>query len=930
MSETKVFTATVDASAIASWSSGTETGLSNWNGKYRATPVGVSASGAYSFRGLVNVPIDFTTLTNAVQITGATLTLRYFTQSGWNQTNNTGTRTLNVHRLLTGFTTGVGTDSTTGWASSATQNWNSRVKTAGTHYDATVIGSIAFSGTQTNLASKTINVLPFIQKVAPASLLVGSTTGVAGSALTNYGLLLKSNAVSNTSDGMAVYSIEGGYAPTITLTYTINQKPDKPVPTAPASVDVEAPDIQTGEHVNFSVDFTDPDAGDLPSKWDLEISKNSDWSEPFYSAQYTTTTDPLTAAVPMSNFTSNINYYWRVRAYDTAGFVSDWSDATNAVFRAPTNTSGFPPPEGNPNFAVTKTLARNKYRLEFYPLLESLKGFNPKPSAIIFDAKKIGVATEVNKAGDFFFTLKSDHPQIAALQPMRTFWRACRWDEDSGFFRVMSEGLLTNTTSYPNEVTFYGINKLAMLDRTIVTTQDITEIYSHVDVTLADLHDLILGRNITPATITGVSFHATATITGISFPSAGKVRFTANNTFAVDDLVTITGVNPAVYNLADVSVTARTPTTFDIASTSTTAWVSGGLATPALMGNVRFAATNDFFEGQVISITGVNPSAYNLSLQTIVARSASWFEIKSALTSAWVSGGTATPAKTVLDMGWGESPAYKFRDYSELNVGNASATEKKSVQVAGQGAATALSAMADILMAGTTNKVIVENPNIGEAAAAIDTMSVGLRHRHITSAQETMPTWWINYGTNLKRYKIDDNLNLMATRASIINDSLANSTATRTAYNGTTDPDLYALYGLVDKIERTNDERNDIDFTAQLQYNLHPDRLFTLELDIVPDSIVPFKGYRVGDNIILHIVDDQVNITQELTLVAQQWIGNANGAEYLAFAFAQKLLKDFKKTAETSDTSSSSSPTQTTPSSATIGDAPYSFQRESR
>ena len=61
---TATFTATVDASAIATWSSGTETGMANWNGKYRATPVGVSGSGSYSYRGLVNIPIDFTTLTD--------------------------------------------------------------------------------------------------------------------------------------------------------------------------------------------------------------------------------------------------------------------------------------------------------------------------------------------------------------------------------------------------------------------------------------------------------------------------------------------------------------------------------------------------------------------------------------------------------------------------------------------------------------------------------------------------------------------------------------------------------------------------------------------------------------------------------------------------------------------------------------------------
>lgn len=997
---TKDFITSLDASALASLSGSTETSAGSWNGKYRANPVGVGGSSSQlSFRSMVKIPIDFTTLTNAVQITGATLTLNYFNVSGYNETYNTGSRTMNVHRALVAFTESPGTDSTSGWASSSTQNWDTRVKTAGTHYDSTVIGSLALSGTVADKAVKTIDILPYIQKIAPASLLVGSTTGVAGEGLTDYGLLFKMSAVSQSSQqGAAFYSQEGAAsytgvsAPKITLTYTTNTPPTKPVPTSPLNLS-----LQSGTQVVFNMTMTDPDVGDSITKFDIEISKNSDWSSPFYSNQVTGAT---TCAVPMNNFDSNINYYWRVRSYDTKGAVSDWSDLSTASFTAPTNLGGFPPPEGDPNFATTTTPSRNKYRLEFYKMLSTLNGFDPKPVAVIFDAKKIGISQQVNDIGQCFFTLRSDHPQIANIIPQNTFWRASRWDEDSGYFRVLGEGLVTNSVSYPSEVVFYGIDKLGMVGRTLVTAGDVNGTYSHVGVTMANLHDSIMGRNVVAATITGIitpltsgtvtaiAAAYTATITNVTIPTTGTVRFTCANTLAVNDVVTITGVVPTQYNFIDAKVTARTATYFEVASTvtgtytsggvvnkgtrftvnngfaandvvtitgvtpvyynfanvtitavtSTTfdvlnnisgAWSSGGVAQRGTTGTVRYlTATNTLQLGGVVRITGVNPTAHNIDLATITARTNTYFEIASTVTSAWVSGGVATPAKTIMDMGWGETPATLFRDYSVTNSGNSTATTTKSIKATGQYAMNVLSGFADIVMAGTTNKIIIENPNIGQPAAAIDTMSVGLRYRHLTAAQVVKPAWWFQYKVNIKRFKIEDNLDQMASRASVINTNTQNGSVNLIATNGTTDPTLYAKYGLVDKVEQINDERNDLDFAKQLQYNLHPDRLFTITTDTLPNSIFPSKGYAVGDDITVYVVDDQVQIAKDFTLVQQQWIGNSNGAEYIAFGFAQRLTQSFLKNQATEPTPPATSPSTgaTTPTtSATMQGTTYSW-----
>ena len=63
------------------------------------------------------------------------------------------------------------------------------------------------------------------------------------------------------------------------------------------------------------------------------------------------------------------------------------------------------------------------------------------------------------------------------------------------------------------------------------------------------------------------------TISGIS--STGTlVTYTATNTFAEDDYVTISGVLPVQYNLENVQITARTSGSFTVASTASGSYVS--------------------------------------------------------------------------------------------------------------------------------------------------------------------------------------------------------------------------------------------------------------------------------------------------------------------------------------------------------------------
>lgn len=791
-----------------------------WNGVYRSSPVGVTESGGLSFRSLIKIPIDFSTLTGAVQITGATLKLRYFNVSTTlNQSANTGSRTVNIHRSLVSFTESPGSDPGTGlgWQSSTTQNWDKKLKTAGTHYDAAVIASKALSGTVANKVLHEYDILPFILKIAPASLLVGSTTGVAGEGLANNGLLLKMSAT-GASQAAEYYSREGAAtyatdAPTIVLTYTTNQ-----APTAPTNLMPKNGTLQSGTKVTFTADFNDPDAGDTMKSFNIEVTDGEDFTTTIVNQTVTGTTISFDSL--MVNYTSGVVYKWRVRAKDAAGAESDWS--ATETFTAPTNTSTAPPPlTGNTNFVTTQTPIRSKYRIEIYHLLESRNGFDPKPAALIFDAKNIGIGTQVNGVGEFFFTIVNTHDQIAEVTPQNSFFRVCRWDKWNGYYRVMSEGLIVRSEKAKNETVFYGIDKLGMLNRSLVATDTIGSTYSHVGVTFAQLHDSIVRRTGRTATVTG----------------------------------------------------STTMVAYEITYTST---------------------AHPYKTGDVVSVTGT--TGMDCTLQTITATAANTFKVKSGYIAptTWTGTATSRMANTIIDIGWGESPTELFRDYSIYNPSTSpTQATTKSIQVSGQYCLDALSAFADVIMAGTTNKVIIENPNIGLPAAAIDTMNVGLRHRHLMLADVKKPGWWLQYGVNVKRFKVNDNLDQMSTRASVVNRANIGSSLTTSPYNGTTDPELYADYLLIDKIETTSEERNGIDYAAQFGYNSHPDRLWSIDIDIKPNWITPFDGYTVGDDLTVYIADDPVNLAKDLTLIAQQWIGSSNGAEYMAFAFSQRMEQAF-------------------------------------
>jgi hypothetical protein len=130
--------------------------------------------------------------------------------------------------------------------------------------------------------------------------------------------------------------------------------------------------------------------------------------------------------------------------------------------------------------------------------------------------------------------------------------------------------------------------------------------------------------------------------------------------------VVITGATPAGYNGTFTVVSVDPGVSFTVANATT------GVATGTIVftrnGPVTYTAANTYILGQIVSITGVNPGAYNLGDQTITSVSSTQFTVANTATGTYVSGGTAGGAFAAGGGGGGFIAAGS--NASGLNGGN--------------------------------------------------------------------------------------------------------------------------------------------------------------------------------------------------------------------------------------------------------------------
>jgi len=91
-----------------------------------------------------------------------------------------------------------------------------------------------------------------------------------------------------------------------------------------------------------------------------------------------------------------------------------------------------------------------------------------------------------------------------------------------------------------------------------------------------------------------------ATITAVTH-NGSSITYTAANSFAVNDVVTVTGLDTEAYNVSNATVTSRNSTSFTVAKSGTTASVTEASSSLTAF---TYYASNTFSAGDVVSISG--------------------------------------------------------------------------------------------------------------------------------------------------------------------------------------------------------------------------------------------------------------------------------------------------------------------------------------
>jgi hypothetical protein len=186
--------------------------------------------------------------------------------------------------------------------------------------------------------------------------------------------------------------------------------------------------------------------------------------------------------------------------------------------------------------------------------------------------------------------------------------------------------------------------------------------------------------------------------------------------------------------------------------------------------NITYTATNTFKQGQVVTITGVNPAAYNLSSVTITDANATNFTVSNAATGTYVSGGYAVVLQSGNLQEWqGESGSVL------ANVSSSGGFTVPSLTVSG-----------DFTVNGTTTNInstnlVIEDKNIvlGDTTTPTDITADG---GGITLKGTTDKTF--NWVDSTDSWTSSEHINLASGKSLYLNNTLLKD-ATETLTNKT-------------------------------------------------------------------------------------------------------------------------------------------------
>ena len=201
---------------------------------------------------------------------------------------------------------------------------------------------------------------------------------------------------------------------------------------------------------------------------------------------------------------------------------------------------------------------------------------------------------------------------------------------------------------------------------------------------------------------------------------------------------------------------------------------------------------------------------------------------------------------------------------------------------AGEQRTAFLSNVASIAQAGTTSKVVFGN-RIESATQSYGSFFLDMNH-----ASAVNNSLRLVYGANVKRFSFSPNFRNLRTRALVIATSIFNNIVPTKIWSPVATSALASTYGVIDRVDVQEDIISQSAASSRAAYNLYqssPDKLRAISVSVVDGSIIPFKNYKIGDDVRVIIERGNVNIDTNLTISGQKWVGREDGSEEISFDF---------------------------------------------
>ena len=213
-----------------------------------------------------------------------------------------------------------------------------------------------------------------------------------------------------------------------------------------------------------------------------------------------------------------------------------------------------------------------------------------------------------------------------------------------------------------------------------------------------------------------------------------------------------------------------------------------------------------------------------------------------------------------------------------------SSTATYDIFTGGESRGLFLTNVANISMAGSTNKVVFGN-TLESETEVYNTFFCDMNF-----SPQPNNDLVLEYGTNLKSFSYSPNFRSLITRSLVVATLVQNGTNPIKIYTplATSTNAPTSTYGIIEAVFAESDLASQAEADAKAAYRLYqssPEKIKTISVAVTDGSIIPYKRYKLGDDIKVRIKRGNVDIDTYLTLRGQRYLGSTDGKEQLWFDF---------------------------------------------